>query len=87
MTEMFCNIFQYVFPFFHSAEKTFIMTGVDLPNPSPDPTERQIQLKGVVSALLAKLDPALDCHKLVYVRVIKSPKPSILEVECESAER
>ncbi len=63
------------------------MTGVTLPVPSPDLAERQVQLKEVVSKLLAKLDPELSGHKLVYVRVIKSPKPSILEVECETADR
>ncbi len=63
------------------------MTGVTLPVPSPDLAERQVQLKEVVSKLLVKLDPELSSHKLVYVRVIKSPKPSILEVECETADR
>jgi hypothetical protein len=68
-------------------EKTFIMRGIDLPSPASDPAERQVQLKGTVSAVLTKLDPSLAVHKLVYVRVVKTPKPSILEVECESAER
>ncbi len=63
------------------------MTGVTLPSPSTDISERQIQLKQVAAAVLAKLDPALSVHKLVYVRVVKTPKPSILEVECESVER
>jgi hypothetical protein len=68
-------------------ENTFIMTGVTLPTPSVDRDERQLQLKQVVTEVLAKLDPALSVHKLVYVRVVKTPKPSILEVECESVER
>jgi hypothetical protein len=63
------------------------MTGVDLPPPSLDRDERQLQLKQVATAMLNKLDPALSAHKLVYVRVVKTPKPSILEVECENAER
>jgi hypothetical protein len=67
-----------------SCEKTFILTGVNLPSPSTDRIERQVQLKEVVQAVLLKLDPALSCHKITYVRVIKSPKPSILEVECET---
>ncbi len=63
------------------------MTGVTLPTPSVDRDERQLQLKQVVTEILVKLDPALSIHKLVYVRVVKTPKPSILEVECESVER
>jgi hypothetical protein len=63
------------------------MTGVTLPVPSPDQTERQVQLKEAVTKVLLKLDPSLASHKLVYVRVVKSPKPSILEVECESVDR
>ncbi len=63
------------------------MTGVELPSPSTDPEERQLQLKKTTESIIAKLDPALSAHKVVYVRVVKTPKPSILEVECESAER
>jgi hypothetical protein len=63
------------------------MTGVDLPPPSLDRDERQLQLKQVATAMLNKLDPALSVHQLVYVRVVKTPKPSILEVECESVKR
>ncbi len=70
-----------------SYEKTFIMTGVELPPPVADPAERQKNLKQTAEAILAKLDPALSVHKLVYVRVVKSPKPSILEIECESPDR
>jgi hypothetical protein len=62
------------------------MTGISLPVPSPDLAERQVQLKEVVSKLLAKLDPDLAIYKLAYVRVIKSPKLSILEIECETVE-
>jgi hypothetical protein len=69
------------------AEKTFILTGVDLPSPASDPLERQRSLKLTVSTILAKLDPALSAHAINYVRVVKSPKPSILEVECANAER
>jgi hypothetical protein len=63
------------------------MTGVTLPSPSTDIAERQLQLKQTAAGVLAKLDPALSAHKLVYVRVVKTPKPSILEVECENIER
>lgn len=63
------------------------MTGVSLPVPSPDQAERQVQLKEVVTKMLMKLDPSLTVHKLVYIRVVKSPKPSILEIECETVER
>ncbi len=69
------------------AEKTFIMTGVELPSPSMDMAERQLQLKQVVNAFLTKLDPDLASHKIAYVRVVKTPKPSILEVECETTDR
>ncbi len=72
---------------FHRAEKTFILSGVDLPSPASDPLERQRQLKLTVTTILNKLDPALAVHVINYVRVVKSPKPSILEVECASAER
>jgi hypothetical protein len=60
---------------------------VELPSPSADPLERQRQLKLTVSGILNKLDPALAVHVINYVRVVKSPKPSILEVECANAER
>jgi hypothetical protein len=63
------------------------MTGVELPSPSMDMAERQLQLKQVATAFLTKLDPALASHNIAYVRVVKTPKPSILEVECETVER
>jgi hypothetical protein len=63
------------------------MTGVELPSPSMDMAECQLQLKQVVTAFLTKLDPELASHKISYVRVIKTPKPSILEVECETVDR
>jgi hypothetical protein len=69
------------------AEKTFILSGIELPSPAADPLERQKQLKLAVTNTLTKLDPALASHNIVYVRVVKSPKPSILEVECENIER
>ncbi len=68
-------------------EKTFILSGIDLPNPSADRDERQIQLKKAVDVLLTKLDLALSVYKIAYVRVVKSPKPSILEVECDTVDR
>ncbi len=63
------------------------MTGVDLPSPSSDLEERQLQLKQTAKSLIVKLDPALAVHNITYVRVVKSPKPSILEVECETVDR
>jgi hypothetical protein len=69
------------------AEKTFILSGVDLPSPAADPAERQRQLKSAVTTILTKLDPALAAYNLAYVRVVKSPKPSILEVECDTIDR
>ncbi len=63
------------------------MTGVELPSPSMDMAERHLQLKQVIAAFLTKLDPNLTSHNIAYVRVVKTPKPSILEVECESVER
>ncbi len=68
-------------------EKTFILTGVELPSPSADRDERQKQLKQLVESVLVKLDSELAVHKLAYVSMIKAPKPSILEVECQSVER
>ncbi len=73
-------------PFF-SYEKTFILTGIELPSPSADRDERQAQLKKAVEGLLVKLDPELSVHKVTYVRVVKAPKPSILEVECVTVDR
>jgi hypothetical protein len=52
-----------------------------------DMAERQLQLKQVATNRLMKLDPELSKHKLAYVRVVKTPKPSILEVECDTVER
>jgi hypothetical protein len=60
---------------------------VELPSPAADPLERQRQLKLTVTTTLNKLDPALSVHVINYVRVVKSPKPSILEVECANVER
>jgi hypothetical protein len=73
--------------FFSSYEKTFILTGVELPSPAADPLEHQRQLKQAVSTVLVKLDPELAVHQLNYVRVVKTPKPSVLEVECATVER
>ncbi len=63
------------------------MSGIELPSPSADRDERQIQLKKAVETLLIKLDPELSVHKIAYVRVVKSPKPSIVEVECSTVDR
>jgi hypothetical protein len=58
------------------------MTGLSLPTPKADPSERQTQLLTLVREFVAKLDPALSTHEISYVRVIRGPAPSILEVEC-----
>ncbi len=64
-------------------ERCFIITGLELPNGTQDRDDRQAELLTAVKAFLLKLDPDLSQHKLTYVRVIKSPAPSVLEVECE----
>jgi hypothetical protein len=63
------------------------LSGIELPSPSADFQERQLQLKKVVETWIAKLDQSLTHHKIVYVRVVKAPKPSIVEVECETVDR
>jgi hypothetical protein len=73
--------------FIFSYEKTFILTGIELPSPAADPLEHQRQLKLAVTTVLTKLDPELALHQLNYVRVVKTPKPSVMEVECASVER
>jgi hypothetical protein len=40
-----------------------------------------------VESLLLRLDPELSVHKITYVRVVKAPKPSILEIECATVDR
>jgi hypothetical protein len=62
------------------------MTGAPLPTPNADPAERQKQLLTLVRGYITKLDPELSQHELCYVRVIKGPAPSILEVECTKVE-
>ncbi len=79
-------VFLFLFAPFR-ADKTFILSGVELPSPAADPLERQHQLKLTVATILNKLDPALAAYTINYVRVVKSPKPSILEVECDTVER
>jgi hypothetical protein len=76
-----------LYHFIHRHETTFILSGIELPSPSADYEARQLQLKKIVEEWVVKLDPALSIHKIVYVRVVKAPKPSIVEVECESVER
>jgi hypothetical protein len=58
------------------------MTGLTLPTPKADPAERQAQLLSLVRDRIAKLDQSLSTHEIIYVRVIRGPAPSILEVEC-----
>jgi hypothetical protein len=72
--------------FFFSYEGCFITTGLVLPAPHADPANRQLQLLDTVKSFIARLDPALSIHELKYVRVLKGPAPSILEVECTTVE-
>ncbi len=67
-------------------EGSFVVTGLELPIPTQDITARQAQLMTTVKTFLAKLDPALSAHELKYVRVLRGPAPSILEVECTTVE-
>jgi hypothetical protein len=62
------------------------MTGLSLPAPKADPNERQTQLLNLVKECILKLDQALSVHEISYVRVIRGPAPSILEVECALVE-
>jgi hypothetical protein len=59
-----------------------MITGVSLPTPNADRDARQTQLLNLVKELISKLDPELADHEVNYVRVIKGPAPSILEIEC-----
>jgi hypothetical protein len=68
-------------------ERTFILSRIDLPSPSSDFQERQLQLKKVIEGWITKLDPSRSVHKIAYVRVVKAPKPSIVEVDCTSVKR
>jgi hypothetical protein len=52
------------------------------PPHTPASDDRQSKLLSLVRDMIAKLDPNLSQHALNYVRVIKGPAPSILEVEC-----
>ncbi len=49
----------------------------------PERPDRQAQLLATVNAYIDKLNPNLSGHKILYVRVLKSPAPYVLEVECE----
>jgi hypothetical protein len=75
-----------VFVLLFRFEKCFILTGLALPIPSQDIAARQAQLLTTVKDFLNKLDPSLAVHELQYVRVIRGPSPSILEVECAKVE-
>ncbi len=61
-------------------ENGFVVTGLVLPNPSEDRAVHQMQLLDTVKSFLAKLSPTLSEHEIKYVRVLKGPAPSILEV-------
>ena len=49
--------------------------------------DRQKQLLTAARNYVNKLNPDLPSQKIVYVRVLKSPAPYILECECESKDR
>ncbi len=76
-------------------ERNFILTGITLDD-VPAPTivgadgverpDRQAQLLAAARGYVDKLSPDLAAHKILYVRVLKSPAPYVLEVECASKE-
>jgi hypothetical protein len=78
--------------FISSYERNFILTGLTLddspptdpPQDSTERPDRQAQLLAAVNAYIEKLNPNLSSHKILYVRVLKSPAPYVLEVECEN---
>jgi hypothetical protein len=49
--------------------------------------DRQKQLLAAARGYVNKLSPDLPSQKIVYVRVLKSPAPFILECECETKDR
>ena len=63
-------------------ENCFVVTGLVLPNPSEDRAVCQMRLLDTVKSFLAKSSPILSEHEIKYIRVLKGPAPSILEVEC-----
>jgi hypothetical protein len=63
-------------------ENCFVVTGLVLPNHCEDRAVCQMQLLDTVKSFLAKLSPTLSEHEIKYIRVVKGPAPSILEVEC-----
>jgi hypothetical protein len=76
-------------------EHCFILTGIHLDD-VPAPTvvgsdgverpDRQAQLLAAARGYIDKLNPDLATNKILYVRVLKSPAPYVLEVECETKE-
>ncbi len=65
------------------------MTGIvleELPPPQEgvERPDRQAQLLTAAREYVNKLNPDLSKHKILYARVLKSPAPYILEVECET---
>ncbi len=46
--------------------------------------DRQTLLLSAARDYVQRLNPELTVHKIIYVRVLKSPAPYVLEVECET---
>jgi hypothetical protein len=68
-------------------EDCFIITGLALPSPSAERTDRQEGLLKAVRTVVSKLDASLPVDDIKYVKVVKGPAPSILEVECKEVKR
>ncbi len=49
-----------------------------------DRPDRQTQLLNAARDYIQRLSPELSVYKIIYVRVLKSPAPYVLEVECET---
>jgi hypothetical protein len=83
-----------LFSFLFRYERSFILTGITLdetplpaePQEGAEKPDRQTQLLTAARDYVARLNPDLSKHKLLYARVLKSPAPYILEVECEKRE-
>jgi hypothetical protein len=52
------------------------------PQESSERPDRQAQLLAAARDYIQRLNPDLSTHQIIYVRVLKSPAPYVLEVEC-----